>query len=203
MDLVLASGCSVWVAKNDKGKVFGGKPLGDGCLDELPNMGLSPEATKRISLIDIIWIKQNAPLYAFEVEVSTSVYSGLLRMSDLISVVPALNVQLFIVAPKERQEKVMDELRRPTFQKIRLSNFSRFIPAEDLYKLAIGVERLRGYVSQDIINTIALDLPNDPDQDSGPAREMRANLPAKKNKRPSKIVTDPGTRRARKHSARK
>jgi hypothetical protein len=41
-------------------------------------------------------------------------------MSDLLSVVPAINIKLFIVALWKRQVKVMKELRRPTFQKASL-----------------------------------------------------------------------------------
>ncbi len=152
-----ATGCSIWIASNDRNRQFKGKSLGDGCLKAFPNLGLNKEATTRISLIDIIWIRQNAPVCAFEVETTTSIYSGLLRMSDLISVVPALNVKLFIVAPRERQEKVMSEFSRPTFQKIGLSEFCRFIPSEDLDKLISKVEGLEGYVQPNIIDTISVE----------------------------------------------
>jgi hypothetical protein len=157
-----ATGCSVWVASNDKNKKYKGNSLGALCLKALPNLGLSTEATKRISLIDVIWIKQNGPVCAFEVEETTSVYSGLLRMSDMISVVPALNIKLFIVAPKERENKVMAELARPTFQKIGLSDYCRFIATEDLEKLTTKVEDLveniAGIVTPNIVDTIAIEL---------------------------------------------
>ncbi|MBC7219773.1 MAG: hypothetical protein H5T49_06580, partial [Hadesarchaea archaeon] len=110
----------------------------------------------RISLIDIIWIRQNAPVCAFEVETTTSIYSGLLRMSDLISVVPALRIKLYIVAPKERQERVRAELTRPTFQKLGLNDFCKFIPLEDLNALLDRVEGLRGHVQPTIVDTIAV-----------------------------------------------
>ncbi len=152
------TGCSVWIASNDRNRLFQGKPLGEGCLKSLPNLGLSEEATKRISLIDTIWILQNAPLCAFEVETTTSIYSGLLRMADLLSVVPALNIKLFIVAPKERQDRVMAELQRPTFQKIGLNDFCRFVPNEDLIPLLIRVEDLKGHIHPSILDTIAIEL---------------------------------------------
>ena len=44
------------------------------------------EATNRtIELIDVLWLKGNSIVAAFEVECTTSVYSGLLRMSDLLA----------------------------------------------------------------------------------------------------------------------
>ena len=155
------TGCAVWIASNDRKRPFQGKELGEGCLKGLPNLGLSEEATNRISLIDVIWIRQNAPVCAFEVETTTSVYSGLLRMSDLLSVVPALNIKLFIVAPKDRQGKVSRELTRPTFQKIGLSEFCRFIPAEELDPLLTKVRGLEGHVNPGVIDTIAIELEED------------------------------------------
>jgi hypothetical protein len=152
------TGCSVWVGSNDRTRLFKGKSLGEGCLKSLPRLGLSEEATKRISLIDVIWIRQNARVCAFEVEATTSIYSGLLRMSDLLSVVPALNMKLFIVASRERQDKVMAELARPTFQRIGLSEFCRFIASEDLEALCSKLADLEGHVQPTIADTVSIEL---------------------------------------------
>jgi len=152
------TGCSVWIASNDRMRTFQGKPLGEECLKSLPNLGLSEEATRRISLIDIIWIRQNAPVCAFEIETTTSIYSGLLRMADLLSVVPALNIKLFIIAPNERQEKVMAELLRPSFRKIGLNDFCKFISMEELDKLLYRVEGLEGHVQPTILDKIAIEV---------------------------------------------
>ena len=156
IELGRITGCSVWVASNDRNRSYNGKILGAQCIDKLPNMGLSEEATRKISLIDIIWIKQNAPVCAFEVETTTSIYSGILRMSDLISVVPALNVKSYIVAPKERQDKVGNELTRPTFKRIGLNDFCKFIPLEELNKLLAKVEDLGGHIQPTIVDKIAI-----------------------------------------------
>jgi hypothetical protein len=43
------------------------------------------------------------------------VYSGLLRMSDLLALQPNLEINLYLVAPDERREKVKQEILRPTF----------------------------------------------------------------------------------------
>lgn len=77
------TGCQIWIASNDRNRLFQGKSLGEACLKSLPNLGLNEEAKNRISLIDVIWIRQNSPICAFEIETTTSIYSGLLRMSDL------------------------------------------------------------------------------------------------------------------------
>ena len=155
------TGCSVWVAANDRSKTFKGKALGEDCLKLLPNLGLNKEAMGKVSLIDVIWLQQNAPVYAFEVESTTQVFSGLLRMSDLLSLVPALNVKLFIVAPKIRESKVLNELSRPTFRKIGLSDYCRFVRAEELESLLVKVEGLGGHVQPSVLDTIAVELPTE------------------------------------------
>ncbi len=166
--LGLITKCSTWIASNDRNSTYMGKDLAAGCLDTLPNLGLGDEAMKRIKLIDIIWLRQNAPLCAFEVEVTTSIYSGLLRLSDLISVVPALNIKLFIVAPMERKGKVLSELSRPTFRKIGLSDYCRFISIEALENTISDIERSKlgkipGTVQPQIVDIIAAGLDDLPD----------------------------------------
>jgi len=150
------TGCSVFIASNDRNRVFHRKPLGKDCLRSLPNLGLNEEAVRRISLIDIIWLAKNTPVSAFEVEATTSIYSGLLRMSDLLAVVPSLKISLYIVAPKDRQDRVRAELTRPTFHKIGLSEYCKFIPIEDLQQLLSRVEGFEGHVQPSIIDTIAV-----------------------------------------------
>jgi len=58
-------------------------------------------------------LKRRAIRRAFEVEHSTSVYSGILRMADLLALQPNMDIRPHIVAPISRQEKVTQELQRP------------------------------------------------------------------------------------------
>src|SRR5207249_1214253 len=88
------------------------------------------EATNRtIELIDVLWLRGNAIVAAFEIESTTSIYSGLLRMADLISMQPNLNIPLYLVAPGQRQGKVLQEVNRPTFAHLSppLNRICRFI----------------------------------------------------------------------------
>lgn len=166
IELGRAVKCSVWVASNDRGKLLNGIALGERCSKKLPAMGLSGEAMTRIALIDVLWMQHNAPAYAFEVESTTSVYSGLLRMSDLLALVPALKMNLFIVAPAARRPKVMSELARPTFRRIGLSDYCRFIALESLEALISKIDAFRGYVHPGIIETIAEELEDDLSEES-------------------------------------
>jgi hypothetical protein len=106
----------LWVARNDRSQNYEGHILGEmqGVVDRLPTQ--FDEATQRtIELIDVLWLKNNAIVAAFEVEDTTSVYSGLLRMSDLLALQPNLDVALYLIAPDDRQGKVRQEMLRPTF----------------------------------------------------------------------------------------
>jgi hypothetical protein len=68
-----------------------------------------------IEQIDILWLKKRSIMRAFEVEHTTAVYSGLLRMADLLALQPNMDIRLHIVAPDERREKVFHEMLRPVF----------------------------------------------------------------------------------------
>jgi hypothetical protein len=55
---------------------------------------------------------------AFEIESTTSIYSGLLRMADLITMQPNINIPLYLVAPDDRRNKVFTEVNRPVFSRL-------------------------------------------------------------------------------------
>ncbi len=67
-----------------------------------------------IEHIDVLWLRGNRVEAAFEIEHTTSVYSGLLRMADLVTLHPNIMIRLYIVAPDSRRAKVLSELVRPT-----------------------------------------------------------------------------------------
>jgi hypothetical protein len=127
-------GFDVWVARNDRGRQVRGEQFADlpRLKSELPLQ--FDEATNRtIELIDVLWLKGNAIVAAFEIESTTSIYSGLLRMSDLIAMQPNLNIPLYLVAPDVRRQKVIDEVNRPVFSRLSppLSEVCRFISFSD------------------------------------------------------------------------
>lgn len=123
-------GFDVWVARNDRNKEYKGKKFTDlpKLKNELP-LQFDDATNKTIEFIDVLWLQGNAIVAAFEVESTTSIYSGLLRMSDLVTMQPNLNIPLYLVAPNDRREKVMTEVNRPTFSKLSppLSEICRFI----------------------------------------------------------------------------
>ena len=124
-------GLDVFVARNDQNKSFGGYSFRDipNLRNQIPRQ--FDEATNRtIELIDVLWLQGDAIVAAFEIEHTTAIYSGLLRMSDLVSMQPNINLNLYLVAPDERREKIMDEIRRPTFARLKppLPTVCKYIP---------------------------------------------------------------------------
>jgi hypothetical protein len=139
-------GLEVWVARNDRSRVWNGQVLGaiPRMVQELPTQ--FNEATQRtIELIDVLWLKGNSILAAFEVECTTSIYSGLLRMSDLLSLQPNLDIKLYLVAPDERHDKVKQEIQRPTFSLLRskpLHKVCGFLSFSKLMEKVNGIRQL-------------------------------------------------------------
>ncbi len=128
-------GCRVWIAANDRTKEWNGERLGDLSIQVLPPLGMDQISQRIISLIDVLWLKgANRVTAAFEVEQTTSIYSGLLRLSDLTAVSPNLNFPLYIAAPEVRLEKVKRELSRPTFQSLELHKQCGFFSFESLIR---------------------------------------------------------------------
>lgn len=139
-------GLDSWVARNDRSRRWNGIALGDlpKVIEELPTQ--FNEATNRtIELIDVLWLKGNSIVAAFEVECTTSIYSGLLRMSDLLALQPNLEINLFLVAPDERRDKVKQEILRPTFslREKSLAEICGFLSFEKLTEKVEGIRRLR------------------------------------------------------------
>ena len=110
-------GFKIWLPKADRSRVLKiWSPESDKILlEELPLIN-DDSVLKTIEQIDVIWIKGRTIVRAFEVEQTTSIYSGLLRMADLLALQPNLNIALNIVAPSSRREKVFQEIKRPVFQ---------------------------------------------------------------------------------------
>ena len=98
---------------NDTSRVWKEQRLGDlpRLRESLPQQ-FDPATNRTIELIDLLWLQGNAITAAFEIESTTSIYSGLLRMSDLLAMQPNIAIPLFLVAPEERRNKVIQQVNR-------------------------------------------------------------------------------------------
>ena len=120
-DLGHALGFDVWIASNDNGRPYNGGRLGDGCLPALPGEIDSAPGADAVRLIDVLWLERgsNRVAGAFEVEHTTSIYSGIVRLLDLALGPAKESAQgLFLVAPDDRVEEVRAQLARPAFSRV-------------------------------------------------------------------------------------
>lgn len=113
-------GYEVWVARNDKGKAWRGRAFSDipRLKRNLPVLFDNETQENIVEYIDALWLKGSAIVAAFEIESTSTIYSGLLRMADLLVLQPNLRIPFFLVAPDDRRDKVMREVKRPTFAKL-------------------------------------------------------------------------------------
>src|SRR6185436_2015173 len=106
---------SIWLPRADRAAVLkewtGDTQL---LLDRLP-LNYDDTTLRTIEQIDVIWLRGRSIVRAFEVEHTTAVYSGILRMADLLALQPNMDIKLHIVAPVAKREKVFQEIRRPVF----------------------------------------------------------------------------------------
>jgi hypothetical protein len=72
-----AEGCSVWVPIPDRNLSYQRVPFSANTLDRLPNFGFEENTRRIVQNIDVLWLKRNVIQKAFEVEATTSIYSGL------------------------------------------------------------------------------------------------------------------------------
>jgi hypothetical protein len=108
-------GYQVWVAPNDQNKIWQRERLGDLSLKSLPTLAES-EFQRLVSRIDVLWLAQDQVVAAYEIEHTTDIASGLLRLYDLGALCPPAH-HLCVVAPRERLRKSQFELSRPAFHR--------------------------------------------------------------------------------------
>ena len=132
-------GLKIWIPRNDKNRVLELVSVDkrNAILEDLP-LNYDKATLDTIEQIDVLWLKRTSIVRAFEVEHTTAVYSGLLRMADLLALQPNMDIRLHIVAPDERREKVFREMRRPVFALLERGPLSRsctFISYDSVHEI--------------------------------------------------------------------
>jgi len=132
-------GMKVWLPQQDRSRVLSvWKPKDGVLLDVLP-LNYDETTLKTIEQIDVLWLRRRSIIRAFEVEHTTAVYSGILRMADLLALQPNMDIQLHLVAPYERRDKIHQEILRPVFsllEKGPLAEYCTFISYDSLNELS-------------------------------------------------------------------
>jgi len=122
-------GFDTYVPPEDRNKIVEGRRLGElTTLKELPQFTY-PRLLDTVKHIDVIWFKEEFPVFCFEVEESTDVTKGLLRLYQIRQ----LNVQPIIVGPESRRSKFLTEIEKDPFYHIKKRY--RFISYDELSRL--------------------------------------------------------------------
>ena len=122
-------GFDTYVPPEDRNKIVEGKRLGElTTLKELPQFTY-PRLLDTVKHIDVIWFKEEFPIFCFEVEESTDVTKGLLRLYQIRQ----LNIQPIIVGPESRRSKFLTEIEKDPFYHIKKRY--RFISYDELSRL--------------------------------------------------------------------
>ena len=87
-----------------------------------------------LSEVDVVWVRWGAGdlVALFEVEHTTSIYSGLLRFNDVHLIAPDLHPRFSVVANDARRSLFVRQVNRPTFQRSGLSEICTFMEYENV-----------------------------------------------------------------------
>ncbi len=110
-----ALGYDVISATNDRSRCHDGHNFSTISLPQFPDIGVARDTNNTIALIDVIWFQKgtNKIVCAFEVEKSTSIYSGILRLTDLHYSFQQDPASLFLIIPDGRKRELVLQLSRP------------------------------------------------------------------------------------------
>lgn len=138
-----ALGYDVFVARNDRHRSCHGDDFSTLTLPALPSLNLPQEVRQTVELIDVIWFGKGTGelACAFEVEQSTSIYSGILRMKDLALSLADQRSHFYLVAPEAREREVIAQMVRPALYSEQKAFQLGYLPAGELKRQCDSVCR--------------------------------------------------------------
>jgi len=148
-------GCDVWIAANDHGKSWNGERLSDVSLKTLPPL-VDTTFRRIINLIDVLWLRGDDVIAAYEIEHTTSISSGLLRLYDLDALCSTSIMHLCVVIPNPSLKRFQAVLARPAFQRLNMQKRCLIILEETLLQQAEHI--LRWASSPTIITRLAMNM---------------------------------------------
>lgn len=118
-----ALGYDVIAASNDRSKSHSGHSFSFMSLQQFPEINLDRETLNTVKLIDVLWFQKNTNnvIAAFEVEKSTSIYSGILRLTDLSYTIADGDEVFYLIVPDKREKDVCLQLSRPAIKQNNVS----------------------------------------------------------------------------------
>lgn len=113
-----ALGYDVIAASNDRSKSHSNNSFSFISLKQFPEIDLDRDTLNTVKLIDVLWFQKNTNnvIAAFEVEKSTSIYSGILRLTDLSFTIADGDEVFYLIIPDKREKDVISQLIRPAIR---------------------------------------------------------------------------------------
>ncbi len=117
-----ALGYDVMCARNDVSRSFNGSGFSFLCLPCHPALATDKDTANTIQLVDVLWFQKGTSnvIGAFEVEKSTSIYSGILRLTDLAFSIADGDEVFYLIVPDAREKDVRLQLMRPSIRAIKV-----------------------------------------------------------------------------------
>jgi len=137
-------GHDVWVASNDFNREYKGEKFSSLCLPDLPQFA-APAILKIARMIDVIWFKKGTarPVRFYEVEHTSSIYSGLLRVNDINIDYPIPKAT--IVAPENKRRLFETQITRRTFAESGLSEVCDFMSYKEVKDWFDSEQKIKKY----------------------------------------------------------
>jgi hypothetical protein len=125
----------------DPSKTYKGKTLGDlSTLKEIPQFTYQ-RLLDTVKNIDVIWFEEEFPKFCFEIEHTTGVTLGLLRLYQIRKITDA---KFLIVAPEEIISKFQTEISKDPFHQIRERYiFRSYHQLVDMFRCALTYHKLK------------------------------------------------------------
>ena len=142
-------GFQVFIAQNDSNRTYKGERIITGCIKkEDLDKNLYDPSKQYIPLIDVVWLEESgnilSPIMAFEVEHTTQIYTGILRLCDLAFNNPSTVIHMIVVVPDEREESVKKQLLRPVFTHLPKNKKIVYLLESELKDIYNDVTKYRG-----------------------------------------------------------
>ena len=124
----------VWIPPANVGELDWSLTEEFGCRTELP--ARFEPAMQALQEVDVIWLERgsNQLRALYEVEHSTPIYSGLLRLNDVYLAVAAGQPTYAVVADDNRRSAFVRQVNRPTFRASGLSRVCTFLEYRDVFE---------------------------------------------------------------------
>lgn len=125
-----AKSYDIWLPQNDRQRIS------TTCIPRDRVSVANPLLRTTLEQLDVVWLTRgsNEPSALFEVEHSTSIYSGLLRFNDIHLLLDRCkDVRFTIVSDEKRRSAYARQLNRPTFQASSLSETCTFLDYNNVF----------------------------------------------------------------------